>query len=99
MSKPRVFISMPMRGKTDEQMQYEMFGLALLLEGLGYEVADSLVTDGNGARSLPLPCLSKSIEIMPGCDAAFFAKGWEHARGCRVEHDAAVNYGLEVIYA
>lgn len=99
MSKPRVFISMPMRGKTDKQIQYEMFGLTLLLEGLGYEVADSLVTDGNGARSLPLLCLSKSIEIMSGCDVAFFAKGWEHARGCRIEHDAAVNYGMEVIYA
>lgn len=99
MSKQRVFISMPMRGKSDEQIQYEMFGLTLMLECLGYEVADRLVTDGDGARSLPLLCLSKSIEVMSGCDAVFFAKGWEHARGCCIEHDAAVNYGLEVIYA
>ncbi|WP_419040028.1 Lar family restriction alleviation protein [Parolsenella catena] len=31
-------------------------------------------------------------------DAAYFAKGWENARGCRIEHDAAVAYGLEVLY-
>lgn len=23
--------------------------------------------------------------------------GWQNARGCRIEHDAAVAYGLEVI--
>lgn len=99
MSKPRVFISLPMRGKSDEQIQYEMVGLTLLLEGLGYEVVDSLVTDGDGARNMPLLCLSKSLEIMSGCDVVFFANGWEHAMGCCIEHDAAVNYGLEVIYA
>ena len=32
------------------------------------------------------------------CDAAYFCKGWENARGCRLEHDAAVAYGLEIIY-
>lgn len=29
---------------------------------------------------------------------AYFCKGWENARGCRIEHDAAVAYGLEVLY-
>lgn len=29
---------------------------------------------------------------------AEFCKGWENARGCRIEHDAAVAYGLEVLY-
>lgn len=97
-SKPRVFISMPMRGKTNEQIHYEMLDLTIRLEGVGYEVADSIVTDGDGARNLPLYYLSKSIEVMAGCDAAFFAEGWEHASGCRIEHEAAVNYGLEIIY-
>lgn len=29
---------------------------------------------------------------------ALKAKGWEQARGCRLEHDAAIAYGLNVIY-
>lgn len=29
---------------------------------------------------------------------AYFRKGWENACGCRIEHDAAVAYGLEVLY-
>lgn len=99
MSKQRAFISMPMRGKSDERIQYGMFGLTILLEGLGHDVADSLVTDGYGARNMPSLCLSKSLGTMSGCDVVFFAKGWEHAGGCCIEHDAAVNYGLGVIYA
>lgn len=30
--------------------------------------------------------------------AALKAKGWEQARDCRLEHDAAIAYGLNVIY-
>lgn len=30
--------------------------------------------------------------------AAYFCKGWEDARGCKIEHDAATAYGLEVLY-
>jgi len=32
------------------------------------------------------------------CHKVYFAKGWEQARGCKIEHDAAIRYGLEVIY-
>ena len=31
------------------------------------------------------------------CHAAYFCHGWQNERGCRIEHDAAVAYGLEVI--
>ena len=27
-----------------------------------------------------------------------YSKRWENARGCRIEHEAAVAYGLEIIY-
>lgn len=30
--------------------------------------------------------------------AAYFCRGWEQARGCRIEHEAAKSYGLEIIY-
>ena len=35
---------------------------------------------------------------MSKCHAAYFCKGWENARGCRIEHDAAIAYGLKIIY-
>ena len=42
--------------------------------------------------------LSKSLEIMAECNAVYFCKGWENARGCKIEHEVAKNYGLEIIY-
>ena len=32
------------------------------------------------------------------CHAAYFCKGWEKARGCRIEHEAATAYGLTILY-
>lgn len=51
-----------------------------------------------GVVQIPLCYLAKSLENMSLCHAAYFCKGWENARGCRIEHDAAVAYGLEVLY-
>lgn len=50
-----------------------------------------------GVVQIPLCFLAKSLENMSLCHAAYFCTGWENARGCRIEHDAAVAYGLEVI--
>lgn len=32
------------------------------------------------------------------CTTVYFCKGWEQTRGCRMEHDAAVAYGMEILY-
>jgi hypothetical protein len=47
---------------------------------------------------IPLCFLAKSIENMSLCHKAYFAKGWENARGCKIEHEVALQYGLEIIY-
>ncbi len=47
---------------------------------------------------IPLRFLAKSLENMSLCHAVYFCKGWERARGCRIEHEAAKAYGLEIIY-
>ena len=51
-----------------------------------------------GVVQIPLCFLAKSLENMSLCHAAYFCKGWENARGCKIEHAAAVAYGLEIIY-
>lgn len=37
------------------------------------------------------------VNNMSLCHAAYFCRGWQNERICRIEHDAAVAYGLEVI--
>lgn len=73
----------------------------------GYEVVNTLFTDEwysdaqmkqRGVENIPLCFLAKSLENMSLCHAAFFCEGWENARGCKIEHEAAVAYGLDIIY-
>ena len=33
------------------------------------------------------------------CNAVYFCKGWENARGCKIEHMCAEVYGLKIIEA
>lgn len=103
----RAMISQPMAGKTDEEIASTRDKAHAKLREMGYELANTLFTgeryggeamEERGAVQVPLRHLAKSLENMSLCHAAYFCKGWENARGCRIEHDAAVAYGLEVLY-
>ena len=103
----KAMISQPMAGCSDEEIAAARDKAIAWLESHGYEVVNTLFTDEwysdesmqeRGVVQVPLCFLAKSLENMSLCHAAYFVDGWEHARGCRIEHDAAVAYGLEVIY-
>lgn len=100
-------LSQPMAGKTDEEIKETRERAIKFLESLDYEVVNTLFTDEwyseesmkeRGVANRPLCFLAKSLENMSLCHAVLFCKGWEKTRGCRIEHDAAVAYGLDVIY-
>ncbi|MCI8644302.1 MAG: DUF4406 domain-containing protein [Lachnospiraceae bacterium] len=103
----KVMLSQPMAGKTDAEMIATREKAIRVLEEKGYEIVNTLFTDEwynkenmeqRDVVQIPLCFLAKSLENMSLCHAAYFCKGWEDARGCRIEHEAAVAYGLEVIY-
>ena len=45
----------------------------------------------------PLWFLGKSLELLAGADIAYFAEGWQDARGCRIEHTCAAEYNIDRI--
>lgn len=95
----KVFISMPMRGKTDEEILKEREKAMRSVEREFKEpvaIIDSFF-QGAPADAKPLWFLGKSLELLSTADAAYFAKGWEDARGCRIEHQCAVEYGIELV--
>ena len=103
----KAMLSQPMAGKTDEEIVATREKAIKILEEKGYEVVNTLFTDEwysnesmkeRGVVQIPLCFLAKSLENMSLCHAAYFCKGWENARGCKIEHDAAVAYGLDIIY-
>lgn len=103
----KAMLSQPMAGKTDEEIITTREKAIKVLESKGYELVNTLFTDEwynkenmekRGVVQIPLCFLAKSLDHMSLCDAVYFCKGWENARGCRIEHEAAKAYGLEIIY-
>lgn len=103
----KAMISQPMAGKTDQEIIDARERAISILKEKGYEVVNTLFTDewyskesmkNRGVVQIPLCFLAKSIENMSKCHAAYFCKGWDTARGCKIEHDAAKAYGLEILY-
>ena len=103
----KAMLSQPMAGKTDEEIIATREKAIAALTEKGYEVVNTLFTDAwysresmeaRGVVQIPLCFLAKSLENMANCHAAYFCKGWEQARGCRIEHAAAEAYGLDIIY-
>lgn len=103
----KAMLSQPMAGKTEEEIVVTRERAIAALEAKGYEVVNTLFTDEwyskekmeeRGVVQIPICFLAKSLENMSLCHAAYFCKGWENARGCRIEHDAAKAYGVKILY-
>lgn len=95
----KLFISQPMRGKTDADILAEREKAIASAEkylGEKVEVIDSFFQNAP-AEAKPLWLLGKSLELLSTADVAYFAKGWEDARGCRIENTCAIEYGITVI--
>lgn len=103
----KAMLSQPMAGKTNDEIVATRERAIATLTEKGYEVIDTLFTgewrgkdamESRGVEQIPLYYLVKSLESMSLCNAVYFCRGWENARGCRIEHAAAREYGLELVY-
>lgn len=95
----KLFISQPMRGKTNEEiLEVRKKAIESAERELGekVEVIESFFQDA-AVNANPLWFLGKSIELLSTADVVFFANGWEEARGCRIENTCAIEYGIETI--
>ena len=100
----KVFVSQPMKGKSDEEIikakevALNKFGKYLSnQEGdKTYEVINTFFDnyDGNAMQFL-----GKGVsEGLALADIAIFLPGWSDARGCKIEHDIAVAYEVKTFY-
>lgn len=95
----RLFISQPMRDKTDEEIMQERSRIAeKVRESIGddVEVIDSFFKDAPH-EAKPLWFLAKSLELLSSADFAYFGEGWQDYRGCKIEHECAVQYGISIV--
>lgn len=93
--KFRLFISQPMSGlsiekiKEDRQRGYEYFK-SLKVTDKEIEVIDNLQEDVEDY--IATDYLSTDIKLLGRADGVLFLKGWEDARGCKVEYLVAKYY-------
>lgn len=103
----KAMLSQPMADKTVEEIKETRERAIKVLEEKGYEVVNTLFTDEWANKSnmeelgfvhIPLYFLANALAKMSMCNAVYFCKGWENARGCRIEHEVATSYHLEILY-
>jgi hypothetical protein len=97
----KVFISQPMNGKTDEEIRAvrkkALESVQAKFPGETVEEIKSFFPITPDGIAPGVWCLERSIELMAEADVVYFAKGWETARGCKIENEVALAYDMTVI--
>ena len=99
----KLFISIPMRGRTRDEIIYQMLMDKLRLEQM-FDVEFELIescTDEDAPKDITNPSLwfmGKAISMMADADLVYFSNGWEDATGCRIEQEIAEAYNVKRLY-
>lgn len=95
----RVFISQPMRDKTDEQIKSIREAVIKYVSDKYEDDVEAIDSFFEGAPhdAKPLWFLGKSFELLSTADLAVFVDNWNEYRGCVMENDACEKYGIEFI--
>ena len=90
-----------MNGKTDEEIRAVR---KKAIESVQAKFPDETVEEiGSLFATTPdgtVPgvwCLGMSLVLMAEADIVYFTKGWETARGCKIENEVALAYDMTVI--
>ena len=96
----KLFISQPMRGLTDEEILKAREEIRLKAEktiGEPVELLESFFEGFDPSGNIPVAYLGKSISLLAEADVVYFGEGWKEARGCKIEHEVAKEYGIDRI--
>lgn len=101
MGTKKLFISQPMRDKTDEEIKaVRSHAIKMAEKSFNDEYAieeiDSFM-QGAPHDANPLWFLGESLKKLSGADVAYFAAGYSDYRGCTIEYLAATLYGIPTI--
>lgn len=96
----KVFISQPMRDKTNEQIEAERARAVEFIKAKypdkDIEIIDTFFKDAPH-EATPLWFLGKFIQLLDQADLAYFIGEWKNYRGCRSEKTICDEYGIETI--
>ena len=96
----KVMLSQPMNGRKTEDIEIERKGIVEQFNKMHIDVINTFF-----AEEAPKDCntavfyLGKSIIAMKDIDALYMCDNWRQARGCRIEHEVARQYGIKILYS
>lgn len=99
----RIFISQPMKDKSREEiLSAREIALKDIFNRYGtkdIEIIESVLSAPvyDPTYNASLWTLGSSLKILARADAAYFVEGWQSARGCRIEHQCCVDYGILIL--
>ena len=109
-----VFISQPMTGKSEEEILAtrqkaidEIHQLASKDGDVQVNIIDSYIDDATrnefqgrmgDAINWDIYWLSQSLQKLATANTIWLCDGWEYSKGCNVELECAIQYGLNIVY-
>ncbi|MDR0934104.1 MAG: DUF4406 domain-containing protein [Burkholderiaceae bacterium] len=91
--KQKALITQPMAGKTGLQIRSERQRVTDILTRKGYEVLDHRLPDMPESGKT-LDYVGQSLMLMSHADILVLMPGWESAKGCWLEYQAAKRYEI-----
>lgn len=98
----KVFISLPMRGRSAETIQNTLNSAKIALredlKWLDVTFLDCTDKIDSRGKNEGLEGLGEAIKRMADADVVAFVPGWPLSEGCQVEHDVAIRWNIQRIY-
>ena len=94
----QVFISLPMKGKTEEEIKNNLKTALEEVRSLtssSMELLDTYIDLGPDADGFDY--IAESIKLMKKADAIYFYNNWQESKGCLIERVVAELYCPEKI--
>ena len=107
-----IFISQPMTGKSEEEIlatrQEAIDKIHQLVgkDGEQVNIIDSYIDDATrnefqgrmgDAINWDIYWLSQSLQKLALADTIWLCDGWGHSKGCKIELECAIKYGLDIV--
>lgn len=98
----KIYISIPITGHDLQEQAKKAGNIANGIRAIGHEPVSPFDTPAAPShynrQEQYAYYLGRDIERLLLCDGAYFAKGWEDSKGCRIEGAVAQAAGIPVFF-
>lgn len=104
--RPLIYISSPFTASSDQLVQANVeractYGSQVRSLGATPLVPHIAVLPfpGLDVKEAWGPAMQECLAMLKACDAMLLCPGWEHSKGCKVEYNQALGWGLPVFFS